>query len=180
MTWKRSMSMTKLRTNYKKGLFDELLEVLDYSPEEGSFTWNKRMGARALKGQQVNLKLKKRPMVRTGGVEYSLPLVIYYFYTGKLLPRTHLVTFLDGDFRNLKLNNLAIRTRSDFNSLAAPYGSIPKVGIKELDGRYYTACLKQTYLGCFKTIEEAVAARQSAERFGGIGKEYVLITGETV
>lgn len=148
----------------------ELLRVLDYNPETGLFYWRVRLGARGNPGSVAGSSTDQGyRMTRIGGKRYLLHRLAVFYTTGEW-PTTD-VDHINRDRSDNRWSNLRVVTHAQ-NHQNRAVGRANKSGSRGVcwaaNDRRWRASItvggKSVYLGNFKEKEDAIAAREHAER----------------
>lgn len=104
---------------------NEIKDCIDYNPVTGSVTWKHRprshfVSETAWKSWTARFADKPAGTEQNPGKRqihfqkrgYELPRVLYEMHYGCTLDHNDVITYLDGDTRNLKIDNLLRTTRS--------------------------------------------------------------------
>jgi len=149
---------------------DRLMELLSYDPDTGIFTWNKKVGARALAGAEAGGTYKDGyHYVAFDRTIYRAARLAWFYVYGSPVP--DYIDHINRDRTDNRIANLREATNSQncSNSVARKQS---KSGIKGVtwapDRKKWLAKICVNYkaikLGYFGTSEEAAAAYETAAR----------------
>ena len=142
----------------------ELINILEYSPDTGIFTWKYDRSSRALKGSAAGT------LCKDGYISISINRQIYrahrlaWFYCFQEWPINY-IDHINGIKSDNRLDNLreATRTENSYNSKAHKDSETGIKGVyyNKLNNNYRAQIRyngKTIALGTFKTVEEAAEA----------------------
>lgn len=148
-------------------------ELLDYDPVTGSLTWTSRMPTDPVEGGKAGAlakagsKYQFRRFIQIDGRRFPAHRLIWLHARG-VLPDGYLVPKND-DYDDLRLGNWEVLTASEAARRGGPrrpntsgYRGVTWARDKQRWLTYITHNYKRVHVGYFKTIEEAVAARDVA------------------
>lgn len=144
--------------------YTELVEVLEYCPDSGSFTWKVDKGSRALKGTTAGT------VTPDGYVSIRVTHNIYrahrlaWLYCFKEWPENY-IDHINGNRQDNRLDNLreATKVQNSYNTKAHKDNTSGAKGVyyNKANGNYRAQIRyngKTMSLGSFKTVDEASSA----------------------
>lgn len=148
-------------------------ELLDYDPVTGSLTWTSQMPTDPVEGGKAGAlakagsKYQYRRFIQVDGRRFPAHRLIWLHAKG-VLPNGYLVPKND-DYDDLRLGNWEVLTASEAARRGGPrrsntsgYRGVTWAKDKQRWLTYITHNYKRVHVGYFKTIEEAIAARDVA------------------
>lgn len=148
----------------KEDLLDhnELISLINYDPDTGTFTWKVARGPRAAGASAGNLQTNGYYQIRINNRLY-LAHRLAWFYVFKEWPEG-VIDHIDRDTRNNRLDNLrdVTQAQNTYNSATPTHNSSGFKGVSfcKQKGKYeayISVNNKKKNLGLFSTAEEAYA-----------------------
>lgn len=151
----------------------DLKDMVDYDPESGQFSWRYKyspigkplIGSPGWKTSEGYIRMS------SGGKEVQAHRFAYLIMTGNEVPAGMDIDHINGDREDNRWCNLRVVTRTQnlMNSITRADNKSGVKGVywdprRELWQAEIKVKGKREHLGRFKTIEEAAAARESAEK----------------
>lgn len=144
---------------------ERVVELLQYSPEDGQFRWKEKPNARICVGDVAGFPHRGGYWcIRVDGVTLLAHRVAFAVTFGRW---PGLVDHRDGDKRNNRIGNLreASKSVNALNQRGRPRSSTGFRGVCwDARRQRFTAVLVRQYLGAFATAEEASAAYEQAKQ----------------
>lgn len=144
-------------------------DLLEYDPETGRLWWKEYRNGNCLAGAEAGWTEKGRRRVEIDHKVYLVHRVAYFLHTGEQPPQ--FLDHRDGDAMNNRFANLRPATRRQNNRNKGKYAnntSGHKGVVYRPEQRKYCARIgyngRKKHLGVFDTVDEAVAAYQSAAK----------------
>lgn len=160
----------KIRTDLTA---ERVRELLDYDPVTGSLTWTSPMPTDPVEGGKAGAlakagsKYQFRRFIQVDGRRFPAHRIVWLHAHGTL-PDGYIVPE-NGDYDDLRLGNLKVLNASEAarrggarRSNTSGYRGVTWAKHKGRWLAYITHNYKRVHVGYFKTIEEAVAARNKA------------------
>jgi|SRR5215471_13390464 len=147
---------------------ERLLELLDYNPETGIFTWKLDKGGHIMKGKLAGNMNCSRERIGIDGKSYKTAVLTWVIVHG-YWPTTY-IDHIDGNTTNNRISNLREATPSQ-SAMNRSTPSNNTSGIKGVrwnsKGEVWEARIqvnnKVIQIGSFKSLVEAAEARKKAE-----------------
>ena len=134
-----------------------LRSLFDYNPETGNIVWkvnrgNKKVGDRA--GVVNNRGYRQIVCCKVAYLAHRMAWALHYGED----PGPHEMDHIDRDRLNNRVTNLRKVTRGENSNNRAPYGLVAEKYIHPSKGSF-RVIIRNTHIGCCKTLEEAVRLR---------------------
>ena len=142
-----------------------LKELLHYDPETGVWTWLvRRKGTRGFGQRAGTTGPNRRQRIKIDGQEYLSYRLAWLYMTGEWPAK--LIDHINGCQWDDRWVNLRAATHQQ-NQGNMKHRSGYK-GVTKRSNRWYVACGRNTYVGCFRTEGDAARAYDAAakKRFG--------------
>lgn len=150
--------------------YERLIEILDYDPETGIFTWKVDKSLRAKKGSVAGCNIEGYISIGIDGKNYRAS-ILAWLYTYKKYPE-HKITHIDKNRKNNKIKNLRGKTKQGY--IKKPKlkkdnkSGVNGIFFEERRNKWVAQIMvkrKNIYLGSFdkNNKDEAVKARYNAE-----------------
>lgn len=146
---------------------DRLREVLHYDPETGVFTWAVKIARRIIAGREAGRVSKGYRYIKIDGTEYAAHRLAWFSMTGAW--PSGQVDHRNRDSLDNAWLNLREATQSENNANTRCRNALGVKGVRRsANGKRFIAEIvhgrKTTYLGTFRTAEEAHSSYMLAAR----------------
>lgn len=151
-----------------------LLDVLDYNPETGEFTWKNPSSYQMHSGDKAGtLNASGYVFICINGIRYKAHRLAWFYHYGEWpsdeMPQ---IDHINGNRADNRIANLRLATRlrnsRNLKIRTSNTSGYPGVSLIKSTGRWraYIGDGKGSYiqLGCYSSYEDAVAARKQAEK----------------